>query len=401
MKVKLFFGLLLFSGLLWSCSGSGSKEEGSGPDATEDTIEQSDTLRSDHEQEELLQGGEDQIFFSDGMRDQDTDKETDLQSSGDAKETQDSGEGTSSGYCGDGICDENRGENCENCADDCGCKEGERCFDMKCCRPKTCEELVWECGTIDDGCGKMLNCGNCPQGETCMGGTCEKGIRCKDAWGCLQTCGFSNDCFDQCGSDILSVDKPVYDNLKNCLKTRCPDYKQECIDNAIHNECADNYNLCMGPSINTCGDGICSGDENCETCSEDCGCKDGQVCFNEACCTPKTCEDLNAECGTYDNGCGGEINCGTCSGDKACSEGKCVDAITCAQAVQCIMNCGDNDTCIDGCFNRTKKDHKPLLESLGNCVEQQCPESSSSDECVQNAIQGACKEQFDACINAS
>lgn len=35
------------------------------------------------------------------------------------------------------------------------------------CTPKTCAELGVECGPIDDGCGKLIDCGGCPDGKAC------------------------------------------------------------------------------------------------------------------------------------------------------------------------------------------------------------------------------------------
>lgn len=48
------------------------------------------------------------------------------------------------------------------------------------------------------------------------------------------------------------------------------------------------------------------------------------VCYNGACCTPKTCSDLGKSCGTWDDGCGGTLNCGTCSSGQVCISGSCV-----------------------------------------------------------------------------
>src|SRR6266545_4100040 len=38
------------------------------------------------------------------------------------------------------------------------------------CTPETCASLSAQCGDVPDGCGKALECGGCPQGETCGGG---------------------------------------------------------------------------------------------------------------------------------------------------------------------------------------------------------------------------------------
>jgi hypothetical protein len=38
------------------------------------------------------------------------------------------------------------------------------------CQPTTCEAVSAECGRIGDGCGGTLECGTCPAGQTCGGG---------------------------------------------------------------------------------------------------------------------------------------------------------------------------------------------------------------------------------------
>jgi hypothetical protein len=35
------------------------------------------------------------------------------------------------------------------------------------CVPATCEKLEARCGTVSDGCGAMLDCGTCKDGEVC------------------------------------------------------------------------------------------------------------------------------------------------------------------------------------------------------------------------------------------
>ena len=34
------------------------------------------------------------------------------------------------------------------------------------CTPKTCAQLGYECGPQGDGCGKVIECGECPQGSS-------------------------------------------------------------------------------------------------------------------------------------------------------------------------------------------------------------------------------------------
>ncbi len=71
-----------------------------------------------------------------------------------------------------------------------------------------------------------------------------------------------------------------------------------------------------------CGDGVCSADENCFGCEPDCGCSDGLVCFQKACCKAKDCAALGKECGEWDDQCGGIAICAGC-GLGHCEEGYC------------------------------------------------------------------------------
>ena len=68
-------------------------------------------------------------------------------------------------WCGDGACAGAGGENCGNCPADCVCACGEMC-DWDACVFINCEGK--ECG--DDGCGGI--CGQCGEGEECVGGKC-------------------------------------------------------------------------------------------------------------------------------------------------------------------------------------------------------------------------------------
>lgn len=38
------------------------------------------------------------------------------------------------------------------------------------CSPKSCAQMGAQCGTVSDGCGRLLECGTCPAGQTCGGG---------------------------------------------------------------------------------------------------------------------------------------------------------------------------------------------------------------------------------------
>src|SRR5207248_1456961 len=57
----------------------------------------------------------------------------------------------------------------------------------------------------------------------------------------------------------------------------------------------------------------------------DCGsCAAGQSCTAHKCaanCTPKTCAQLGAQCGSASDGCGGTLACGSCPSGESCGAG--------------------------------------------------------------------------------
>jgi hypothetical protein len=63
---------------------------------------------------------------------------------------------------------------CGNCQNNQFCGGGGygKCGspDGSVCKPKTCQDLNINCGPAGDGCGNLLNCGTCQNGQTCGGG---------------------------------------------------------------------------------------------------------------------------------------------------------------------------------------------------------------------------------------
>ena len=242
--------------------------------------------------------------------------------------------------CGNGTCDKNKGENCETCPSDCGCGPDKECYQGACCTPKTCQDMDWECGVGDDGCGQELDCGPCGDGMEC------KQHKCVQAPGCGNgTCdsGKGENC-ETCPSDcVCGPDKECYQGAC-CTPKTCQDVDWECGigDDGCGQELdcgkCEVGQICKKHKCveeNSCGNGTCEADkgENCGTCPDDCGCNGNQVCYNDACCTPKTCNDLGRECGTVDDGCGGELDCGTCNDGAECTEDACVDG-KCGHLIQ-------------------------------------------------------------------
>jgi hypothetical protein len=80
-------------------------------------------------------------------------------------------EGEGSGDCvdagtrgGDGGCGPDG--NCRDAGAECGtCEEAPQ--EDAGCLPSRCAEMVWECGLVNDGCGGVVDCGRCANGEQC------------------------------------------------------------------------------------------------------------------------------------------------------------------------------------------------------------------------------------------
>jgi hypothetical protein len=129
------------------------------------------------------------------------------------------------------------------------------------CVPKSCSQLGVTCGTADDSCGHTLNCGGCPQGQTCGGG------------GVVGKCG-------------------------GCVPKTCQSQSLEC-----------------GPAGDGCGNTL-----DCGHCVPGKTCGGGGVagkCFG-TCPVTVTCKDLGFSCGPAGDGCGGTIQCGTCKPPQTC-----------------------------------------------------------------------------------
>lgn len=227
------------------------------------------------------------------------------------------------------------------------------------CVPKTCAQLEANCGSAPDGCGDKIECGECPDGQTCGGGGTNK-----------------------CGTD-------------ECIPKSCVQVGAQC-----------------GWASDGCAQAIDCG-----------GCSPPEVCggsgeINACGCTPKTCAQLNANCGTLPDGCLGTLECGTCSGGQLCGGGgpnlcgsaECVPK-TCAQVG---ASCGFvSDGCADaldcgactppdqcgggGVINQcgcTPKSCSQLGASCGlvdtGCGETDCGSCTPPDTCGGGNVDNQC-----------
>lgn len=135
-------------------------------------------------------------------------------------------------------------------------------------KTQACTNQGKNCDWVADGCGGVINCGNCT-GQT--------------------TCGLGGP--NVCG--------------ENCKSKSC---------NQMSKNCGVFYDACG--TLYDCG--------SCKP-GDFCGTYTPNVCWNPGSCTPKTvtqaCANTGKNCGAVSDGCGGTVNCGTCPATQVCGGG--------------------------------------------------------------------------------
>lgn len=296
------------------------------------------------------------------------------------------GSGPAPETCGDGICNSAAGESCANCEADCACADGDVCVQNECCTPTTCAAGGFDCGSISDGCGGTLDCGECADDQTCGGGgpnICGDGP-CDPITDCNELAGQCGELSDGCGEFITCT---------------CPT-GDVCISNTC---CTPTTCAAAGVECGSTSDG-CNGMLDCGGCTLEFG---NEFCNNGTCsCLADTCTGLAAECGTILDGCGDTVGCGgcprgeTCGATMAnvCGEGQCVPETCISLGVEC-------GTFSDGCADEL---------NCGGCaqgftcnVQGQC-ESTGDPDALEACVQmyepntpGECNCMIDVCVNSS
>jgi len=212
----------------------------------------------------------------------------------------------------------------------CGnCPQGQSCVGGKCvappdgssCVPQTCSSQVppIACGYTGDGCGGQLFCGNCPQGQSCVGGQCvapDAGGSCAPQ-SCMGqnppvACGFAG---DGCGGQLFCGNCP---SGQTCVGGQCvtPDAGGSCAP-----ETCQQQGIMCGPAGDGCGNLLqCGPCPTGQTCGG--GGVHGQCGATEAgSCMPLTCQQLKINCGPAGDGCGGLLDCGMCTAPQTCGGG--------------------------------------------------------------------------------
>ncbi len=206
-----------------------------------------------------------------------------------------------------------------------------------CAGATTCAAQNTTCGDIGDGCGGLLHCGDCADGQTCGGGgvsgqcgapacvpkSCsDQGINCGSAG---DGCGKSLDCGtcsgnDTCGGGGVSGQ---CGHGTACVAKSCQDQNINC--GAAGDGCGNQLDCGTCPAGQSCGGGGTS-----------------SVCGAPVC-VPKTCAQLGSTCGPTADGCGSIIQCGTCNLPQSC--GGAGNANQCGTSPTCTNLCLKQTTC--------------------------------------------------------
>jgi len=188
------------------------------------------------------------------------------------------------------------------------------------CTPKTCTNVdptnPNPCGPQGDGCGGMLNCADCPAGQTCGGGGANKcGGSCTPKTCTTVVPGNTNPCGPQndgCGNIIMCATCPAGQTCGGGGQNKCG--TGTCAPLDCTTVLPGNSNPC-----GSFGDG-CGGTLTCATCpaGQTCGGTGTVGVCGTPVCTPRQCTDIGANCGTIGDGCGKTIDCGTCTAPETC-----------------------------------------------------------------------------------
>ena len=128
------------------------------------------------------------------------------------------------------------------------------------CIMRNCSALGKKCGTWE-GCGELLDCGNCSEGEVCSNGTCILKIECNDT--CLSL-GYECGIWSICGGN---VNCGGCNSGFNCSNGKCKEVQQPCVPNNLSVTCGT---WVCGSKVNNCNQTV-----SCGSCSEGYECENG------------------------------------------------------------------------------------------------------------------------------
>jgi hypothetical protein len=242
------------------------------------------------------------------------------------------------------------------------------------------------CGRIGDGCGAIMDCGDCPTGQVCGGG----GVR--------GLCGGGPDCkpvsCDSPGGRFCGTIGDGCGKMLDCGD--CPG-TMVCGGAGTPNLCGGGASCtpitCDSPGGRFCGkigDG-CGKMLDCGACTgagEVCGgAGTPSLCAGGSGCTPLTCEVMGGRfCGMIGDGCGKMLDCGDCPGGGVC--GGAGTANVCSGGTGCTPIV---------CQQPTGKYCGQLGDGCGKTID--CGGCSGIDTCGGSGVASVCGNPAGRCTN--
>ncbi len=211
------------------------------------------------------------------------------------------------------------------------------------CTPASCADMGLECGGWGDGCGHPLDCGSCPNGQTCMpDGGCETTC----AAGIMEVGVVEINQSGPAGSAAPGQQFPVSlhwtlgnpDDCDGCnrqLVIGIDDVPGACTELDAPATCPDTTDDLLSVYLTA---PAASGDHTVYFYAplDDVGCAQAELTYPSSLgkvpigtlhvtdgCAPKTCFTLGAVCGPENDSCGFELDCGECPPGDLCFDGTC------------------------------------------------------------------------------
>lgn len=198
---------------------------------------------------------------------------------------------------------------------------------------RSCRDAGADCGTMDDGCGHQLVCGDCVLPQSCGASGTPNRCGCESKT-CMELGAECGEVFDGCDGTAICGTCPPNQICGGAGPNRCG-------SNPCEPTSCSLLGIACGPMSDGCGSVL-----NCGSCVAPNSCGGGGTAH--ACgCQPKTCGGLGATCGRVSDGCGGTLDCGGCIAPEICGVGG-VNKCGCVPATCSSLNayCG---TILDGC----------------------------------------------------
>ena len=220
------------------------------------------------------------------------------------------------------------------------------------CIPKTCGELDLQCGTHEDGCGGLTDCGDCSGGKFCHAdGSCNAEPDCSAGYFDVADVSIADQGYAAsavAGTTLPIIFKWHLGNAADCQTCRrqvvvgVEDDPGVCVDAGTPPLCPA-FDTGMDPGYVKVPDvpgtykiyAFAPAEDNCAAAGSAFSAGEGKkligTLYVDPACGASTCGDLNKECGAWDDGCNGLLFCGDCGAGLFCNQdGGCETAGSCS-----------------------------------------------------------------------